>query len=162
MKWHCNHKYKAFTITEAIFGLIISSIIISAVYYAFNAFNKQFYMYQNAQEVTNEYLLLDTTLKRDVYYSNELVFSENQVFLNDYQNNKVTYTFYNDYISRTVEDVETNFKVDLVTYALKKGNKKHSITLTIVLQGEKTTFRYVKDVNNAAQINTIFASEDRK
>ena len=59
-------KLKAFTIIELVMSLLISSIVIGIVYYAFLFFNKQFIGYNNKSHFTSEYLLAGTALKTDM------------------------------------------------------------------------------------------------
>lgn len=57
-------KIAAFTMVDVLTGMVISSIIISMVFYLFTALNKQVFGYGNTRNEINTYLLLKTDLKR--------------------------------------------------------------------------------------------------
>jgi hypothetical protein len=61
-----SRKIAAFTMVDILTGMVISSIIISMVFYLFTAMNKQIADYGQMRNEINRYLLLKTDLKRQV------------------------------------------------------------------------------------------------
>ncbi|NOQ74881.1 MAG: hypothetical protein GQ574_22900 [Crocinitomix sp.] len=57
-------KIAAFTMVDIMTGMIITSIIISMVFYLFTSINKQVSTYGNVRNELNEFLLLKSDLKR--------------------------------------------------------------------------------------------------
>lgn len=59
-------RIKAFTIVELVMAMLISSIAIGIVYYAFLFFNKQFLAYENRSQLTSDLLLAEKALQTDI------------------------------------------------------------------------------------------------
>lgn len=157
-----NVKHKAFTLTETVFGLIISSVLIGVIYTVFTSFNKQFVMFQSQQLITNDYLVFDATLNKDLYDAVHVAYLDEILSLKLYDETTIRYSFKNGTIERKCNDhTETVFST-LASHTFQ-NEKNHSIlSLKLLLHGESVVLNYYKKNTPEQLINSAFiATENR-
>ncbi|WP_046745022.1 competence type IV pilus minor pilin ComGF [Kordia zhangzhouensis] len=154
-----NHKYKAFTLTETVFGLIISSVLIGVIYTVFTSFNKQFIIFQKQQLITNDYTVFNTTFNEDLYKAVTLDYSDETLHLKRYDETEIYYSFKNDTIKRAHNaHVETLFS-KVISCTFEKKEHHFAISLKLQLHDEIIDLNYYKKNTLNQTINTAFIEE---
>lgn len=153
-------KYKAFTITETVFGLIISSVLIGVIYTVFTAFNKQFYQFKQQQEQANTYFIFDSTFRADLYKATDIYFENETVFLTDYNGIIASYTFKGNDVSRTYNEHTETILYNVEKYAFQTNENYNSIQLEFKLHKEIIKHIYQKKKDPAKSINNTFIYEN--
>jgi len=101
-----SNKIPSFTILELIIGLLISSIVITIVYYVLVIFNRQWMNYQSKSKQRNECLLLKKTMGMDIDNANAVTDSSDEkalIILVNF-NQKIKYQAGNSYVIRVAEE----------------------------------------------------------
>lgn len=150
-------RMKAFTLTETIFGLLISSVLIGVIYTVFTTFNKQFSMFQSQQLQSNAYVLFDATFKQDMYKANAIHFKNEQLILENYKEETKTYTFKKDSITRNSEVILTN----VLSFTYKKQEAFHLMNLQVRIYDEIINLEYQKKETPENAINKGFTDAIR-
>jgi hypothetical protein len=154
-------KYKAFTLTETIFGLIITSVLIGVIYTVFTTFNKQFFMFQKQQLQSNTYVLFDATFKQDLYKANAIHYENEQLILENYEEKTKVYTFKNDSITRIFDVHSEIILTDVVSFTYEKQKAYHVVNLQVRMYDEIIKLVYQKKENPANIINKAFSDAVR-
>ncbi|WP_298423803.1 hypothetical protein [uncultured Kordia sp.] len=154
-------KYKAFTLTETIFGLIITSALIGVIYMIFTTFNKQFIMFQQQQLQSNAYVLFDATFKQDLYDATVVSYQNEQLIIKNYKEEIKIYTTQNDSLIRTFDKQSTPLLTNVVSLRYTKQEKYHTIDMQVKLYDEIINLKYQKKEHPTNVINETFAHETR-
>ncbi|MBC8756042.1 hypothetical protein H2O64_15295 [Kordia sp. YSTF-M3] len=154
-------KYKAFTLTETIFGLIISSVLIGVIYTVFTTFNKQFVMFQQQQLQSNAYVLFDATFKQDLYKANAISYKSDQLILENYKEKTKIYTVQKNSIIRNFDEHSEVILTNVLSFGYKKQDAYHIINLQVRIYDETINLTYQKKENPANVINEAFIDEIR-
>jgi len=154
-------KYKAFTLTETIFGLIISSVLIGVIYTVFTAFNKQFVLFQKQQLQSNAYVLFDATFTQDLYKANTIRYENEQLILENYQEKTKVYSIQKDSMIRAFEEYSEVILTNVLSCTYKKEEANHIVNLKVRIYGEIIHLTYQKKENPANVINQVFTDAIR-
>ncbi|PTX64078.1 hypothetical protein C8N46_101688 [Kordia periserrulae] len=156
---NCNPKYKAFTLTETVFGIIISSVLIGVIYTVFTSFNKQFSMFQTQQLQTNDFMVFDTTLQNDLYEAVHVNYQNETLFLKRYDETIIQYRFNEETIER-LQAGNSEMVLSSVRSHTFQQKKHHSIlTITLLLHDESISVEFYKENPSNTQINATFIDE---
>lgn len=154
-----NHKYKAFTLTETVFGLIISSVLIGVIYTIFTSFNKQFITFQKQQLITNDYMVFDTTFNKDMYAAVNVYYNDEILSLKQYDETVIRYSFKGNVIERQQnEHTEVLFST-MVSHTFQSKEDHVILSLKLLLHNETIELNYLKTRKPDQLINTIFIDE---
>jgi prepilin-type N-terminal cleavage/methylation domain-containing protein len=106
-------KVRAFTIIELIMAMLISSVIISMVYYVYILFNHQFSNYREKVNAIDEYLILQKALRTDMESADAISApSASEITCSIIREKEmVVYTFSNGYIARSCGDARDTFHI---------------------------------------------------
>ena len=154
-----SHKYKAFTLTETVFGLIISSVLIAVIYTVFTSFNKQFATFQKQQLITNDYMVFDTTFNEDLYKAVTLHYTDETLHLQRYDETVIRYVFTNDTIRRMHDAHTENMFSKVVSYTFENNENHIAISLKLQLHDEMIDLNYYKRYSPDQTINTALTEE---
>lgn len=154
-------KYKAFTLTETIFGLVISSVLIGLIYTVFTAFNKQFVLFQQQQIQSNAYVLFAATFTQDLYKANTIRYENEQLILENYQEKTKVYFIQKDSMIRAFDEHSEVILTDVLSFTHAKEEAHHIVNLKVRIYGEIINLTYQKKENPANGINQVFTDEIR-
>jgi type II secretory pathway pseudopilin PulG len=103
----------SFTIIELVMALLISSVVITMVYYSYLLFNNQFSGYQAKSVAMRGYLLLQKSLQIDLEKAEAIEsLSESQILFRDGLTGQTTeYDFSKNAIVRTLDQTRDSFHV---------------------------------------------------
>ncbi len=154
-----NYKYKAFTLTETVFGLIISGILIGVIYTVFTTFNKQFIIFQKQQLITNDFMLFDTTFNKDMYDAATIHYNNETLHLKQYDETVIHYSFKGNSIKRKHDEHTEVLFSKVISHTFE--NKKNHIVMVVKLQlhGETIILNYYKKYAPDQIINSAFIEE---
>ena len=154
-------KMKAFTLTETIFGLLISSLLIGVIYTVFTTFNKQFAMFQQQQLQSNAYMLFDATFKQDIYKSNYISYENEQLILESNKEDTKIYTIKSDSITRKFDTHSEVILTDVISFTYKKKEPYHIVNLQVRIYDEIINLEYQKKETPENAINKGFTDAIR-
>lgn len=151
---------KAFTILEVVISMAIMSIIIAMVYVIYSLMSKQLYDYSEQTETLNNYSQLHSLLKRDIHNSNQLINTNEALYLLS-NRDSIEYKNYNrNLIRSTSKTIDTLFvQVDVFKVseeAILLGDKVKRVEVQYDLFGEKFEAVYFKDYGVSDHINNTF------
>jgi hypothetical protein len=102
MKTNFRHKLPAFTIIELVVSLMISGIVIGIIYYSFLFFERQFQLYNDRSEKSENIILFKNAINHDFEASALAIDSANEImFYSDFSKMSETYDIFDKYIVRT-------------------------------------------------------------
>lgn len=104
------NKIKAFTLTELLIGMVISSIVIGIAYYGYSAVNEQLHRYQKIKFEMTELLQLKSNLESEFFEAETVTLEEKRLlFLGK---DTLEYLFDDSLIYRKSNDVLDTFRVN--------------------------------------------------
>jgi competence protein ComGF len=154
--------YKAFTLTETVFGLIISSVLIAVIYTVFTAFNKQFAMFQQQQINTNDYMLFETTFHQDLYTAVAVSYSEETLSLERYDETVIRYVLKDHVIERQQKEHSEILYPTLLSHKVLDNETHLEIALQVQLHGDTIQLKYYKQQTPHQLLNSTFIDEIRR
>jgi type II secretory pathway pseudopilin PulG len=106
-------KVRSFTIIELIMAMLISSVIISMVYYVYILFNHQFSNYREKANAIDEYLILQKALQTDMGSADVISTpSATEITCSDLPEGKMlSYTFSSEFITRSNGEATDTFHI---------------------------------------------------
>jgi prepilin-type N-terminal cleavage/methylation domain-containing protein len=128
-------RFKAFTLIELMMTLLISSVVIGIVYYAFLVFNKQFSGYQVKSAAMNEYLIFQKALGHDMDVA-EYMENSGQDGLLLYAtpgHAPIEYRFNKNCITRVTETATDSFTILNSNYRVQYVNDSSTLVNTVLL-----------------------------
>jgi prepilin-type N-terminal cleavage/methylation domain-containing protein len=104
-------KLSAFTLMELLIGMIISSIVITFGYLAYQLITKQYLSYKTIKQVLVDASQFHTTFTNDLQNAEIANASESKIFLFYKNTPALEYEFAEKYIIRKREDLTDTFKI---------------------------------------------------
>ena len=157
---HINKRLPSYTIMDVLMGMVVTSIVISIVFFLLTSVNKQNHEFQKTRLELNDYLILNNLLKRELDLTaevteipNGLVFKngldeihyqlkENQLIRADENSEKVVYPNCTDL------KISGKTEYDLIT----------AFDLKVKIQERELTCHFHKDYGKADIINNELLS----
>ncbi|MDO6758568.1 prepilin-type N-terminal cleavage/methylation domain-containing protein [Tamlana sp. 2_MG-2023] len=157
IKKHSNQK--AFTVTELVVGMAISSIIISMVYLIYTNITRQITVYTFHQAELMEYNQFQNVLAIDVKMCRQLSYVDHKHIKLNMATNDIDYFFREGLVIRKSMTQDT-FKIKVKEIALNTNEYIHdeykTIRLTMSLLGEDVMVFEEKKIALAEQLNNFF------
>lgn len=155
-------KLPAFTMLELMIGMVISSLIITMVYYIYDNLSKQVVMYTRQQNDLALYNQFQSFLSKDIRLSNTIAITDNSVALMHY-NKEIKYTFLKDKIIRKAEKTIDTFGIKVLGVTLNETEKIEEryqfVKLKLNVIGTTIDFFESKEISLASRINKHFLNE---
>lgn len=154
-------KVKAFTLLELLIAMIISSIVIAFGYEVYSIMYKQFLSYKKAKTEIVNTMQFNTVLTNDFYNSEEITFNENTIAVFRKNNEPLHYTFNDNYILRTRNEIMDTFKITATNIQEKFVFKNEQMQSTLINElsfdalqsGEIQHFLFEKNYSAATLLN---------
>jgi competence protein ComGF len=152
----------AFTILEALFSLLLLSIILSIMYLIVNMLNKQMSLFEKENTQVIEYNFFDRVLNADTHNSIDYSIYENELKLFYYQQSNVRYTLHSEYVIRKKEAKIDTLKVAIKAHSFLffKEDEATKLTFKIALLDELIVTNYMLRKSPAVLINEKFSNEN--
>lgn len=160
------NKIGAFTLVDILTGMVITSIIISMVFYLFTALNKQVADYGSTRNQLNGFLLLKTDLMRQFDQSGGMVATPKGFDLTS-GNSSISYMREGNLLLRKtpyLTDTLTQNLEELTLYLTqdKDGNETDNVkalTTAVNLNGQVIKSHFYKDFGLIQSINQALLHE---
>ncbi len=130
-------RIKAYTILEVLVAMVISTLVISGSFLAYDMTYKQFKHYQEVSYSTNEAVTFHSVLGKDMAGSTVVRVTDKGLECIP-KGEKVSYEFKSDYVLRKVALVTDTFHVNQEDLLLTFRNVEQKVTGALV---DKVTFR---------------------
>lgn len=151
-------KIAAFTLMELLIGMIISSIVISFGYMAYNLIYDGFLNFKKVKATMMETNQLNTTFGNDVRNAEIISSNENKLILFNKNEQELRYEFLPDYVLRTHGELTDTFKVathNIQQHFLFPENnmflQQFSFDATVL--NEPESFQYSKSYSSETLMN---------
>lgn len=155
---------KGFTVLEALISLMLMSIIITITYSLFNLIGKQLSLFEEENATVLEYNLFNSTLISDIEKANDFSFSENELFLNYYNETEINYFIKSQYILRQSSVKIDTFKLQVINHAFlnddTKNNINHTFLVSLNVLNDTIKANYYLKKDQSKIINNIYFNED--
>ncbi len=116
-------KLKAFSLLEVLFSIIISGIVISTAYSVYVFTHKQFFIFTSAKTEIRNYFELSNVLNREFETAKKVIKKGPQEIEIELINNRINYSFHNDYILRTIKTHTDTFSFSVVDVEMNVVNE---------------------------------------
>lgn len=145
-------KLKAFTLIEVLVTMLLTTIIIGIIYYAYEVVQKQFIHNKTNDEGITQLSMLNYLLEKDFNESAEVIAANNGItFLyNDLKS--INYEFDEEYILRNTENVTDTFKIAVenatqlfLESLVNKGDLVDRLEMDLKYSKESLYFVYTKE-----------------
>ncbi|RED45652.1 hypothetical protein [Seonamhaeicola aphaedonensis] len=156
-----NKRLNAFTILEALIGLMLMGIIISTTYTLFNVMNKQLSLLSHENTQVLEYNLFNSTILGDIHKANDFYVLEDKLVLNNYDESTIRYAINKQHITRqsTIKIDTFNIPVTHYRFPYQKNNNDF-LRITLNILGDKLETNYFLKKDNAQIINATYFNEN--
>ncbi|MFH6946440.1 type II secretion system protein J [Flavobacterium sp. FlaQc-50] len=101
----------AFSIIEAVVGMAITAIIMGILFVIFSIITGRMLDFKNQNQLINDLNRLTYSLNKDIFEKEKMMVVENEIYLNGYTGERVSYQFSEDYILRNSETFIDTFRV---------------------------------------------------
>ncbi len=164
-------KIKAFTLTEVIVVMVISSLVIISGYVAYRVINMQMSLYKRNSELFVTAHDFNSTFTKDIFTSNYIYRKENDLLI--LASDTIIYSFYKDQIIRKIRDNSDTIRLQVKDFSAsfqgvptQKGFVDY-VQLNLVLAGDFYPFYYHKsyssynlyDLNKYEAFNSDFRED---
>ncbi len=159
-----NKQLKGFTILEALISLILISIIIGLTYSLFNLIGKQMSLFEKENTQVLQYNLFNATIKSDINKATDFNIFNNELELEFYNKNTITYSVKNNHVLRLKSFKTDTFKVQVIGFKFLENstlkNSNQTLELTLGLLNDTIQANYFLIKNNSEEINNKYFNED--
>jgi type II secretory pathway pseudopilin PulG len=160
-------KIQAFTIIELVMSLLISSVVISIVFYSYLLLNNQFNRYQQRSALTNDFLLLQKAIQTDfdkcetIKLEGEKTISCDVMGMPNYRQ----YEFRDSLIIRSAGDQADSFKIKNTIVRIGHVETDNTLSpvskmmIRVMLDQDQVDVIFTKQYSAAALINQLTTHE---
>ena len=148
---------KAYTIMDVLLGMVVSSLVISIVFFLFTSVSKQNHDFQQVRVELNAYLIMNNVLNRDIDQAEEIYAMPNGFVLEN-TTTSINYQLKeNQLIRATEQSEEVLFEncTELVSEKYKESALIAQLNLKIKIQEREIVCHYHKEYDQAAVINQL-------
>ncbi len=103
----------AFSIIEAIVGMVITAIIMGIFYVVFSIVSERMLDYKNQNILINDLNRLTFSINKDIFENEKMIVVDNEVVFKGYSGEIVKYNFLEDYLLRNNDKFIDTFKIKL-------------------------------------------------
>lgn len=142
----------AFSITETVVSLVVTSIIVSLIFVIFNILSEQIHDFKKQNESIADLNRLSYVLTKDIFECENMHPVDRQIDFFSISKGKIKYVFADEYIIRNQKEYldtfklkETKFKID----TLKNNNKKKvfsRIQMETMINGQLVGLKFFRKV----------------
>lgn len=150
---------KAFTITEAVIGMVVTGIIIAIVFVIFTITSERLLDFKEQNTSIMDLNRINYALEKDIFESSGIVGEDEMLLFKSHAASPVVYKINEDYMLRTAGDFNDTFRINvrsvyIDTLASKSGRLLYQ-RLKIKLKGSKEeyTVSFYKKIHTADLIN---------
>jgi len=157
-----NNKLKSFTLMSVLIGMVLSSLLMSFVYYIYSNMNQVTHQYSNTHLGLNNFILAKTDIKREIEASQEILAYPNgfSVLNND---KMINYYLSQNQLIKNRNNQEIILFEDVksinVTYSLVSPEIISSITILFLLENQEFPVYIYNSVDVNYQLNTSLINE---
>jgi len=103
----------AFSIIEAIVGMVVTAIVMSLIFVVFTIFSERMADYKNQNQLLNDMNRLTYSINKDIFENEKMEAFEKEIVFNGYSGEKVQYRLEENYILRHAMTFTDTFQVRL-------------------------------------------------
>lgn len=140
-------KFKAFTVLEVLFTLLISATVITLVYSIYSTFSGQTYKLFNETSNTTEVYSFYSQMNIEFYKANRITYNSNILELYFYNDKKISYHHKNDSLFRLQNDLYTGsiFVKQMKVITNHKNDNVEETRYTVNIFSEDVDFEIIKN-----------------
>ncbi|HKC66691.1 MAG TPA: hypothetical protein VKG26_00535 [Bacteroidia bacterium] len=154
-------KLKAFTLMNFVVGMIITTIIMTSFYEAYQYMNEEVDLYRNQNNSILDALNFEVNMNKDMLRAETIIrLSEDEIQICN-SNDKYYYQFNDTYILKTINDVTDTFKIAVNNLKFETENFElvKKITFSSKLDDKEIMYNFSKDYS-AEQIVNLQIEKD--
>lgn len=156
-----NNQLNAFTILEALIGLMLMGIIITATYTIFNIMNKQLTLLNDEHQQVLEYNLFHSTVIGDIEKAIDFDVLEDALVLGNYDESTIKYAINKQYITRQNAIKTDTFNIPVIHFEFpNRTENKGFLKMALNILNDKVETNYFLKKDNAQIINARYYNED--
>lgn len=107
------HSIRAFSITEALIGMIITAVVMGLIFVIFAIVSERLLDYKKQNRLINDVNRLSYSINKDIFESEKMEIRENEIIFNDYTGKMVRYSSQEQFILRTAASFVDTFQVQM-------------------------------------------------
>lgn len=142
----------AFSIIETIVGMAISAIIMGILFVIFNIVTERMIDFKNQNQLVNDLNRLTYSLNKDIFEKEKMNQTADELLFKGYAGEKVTYTFQEDFTTRTNETFVDTFQIklkEIVVDTVKNKSQRllfQKLKLTVEINEKASSLNFYKRV----------------
>ena len=148
-------KLKAFTLMNFVVGMIITSIIMTSFYEAYQYMNEEVNMYRDQNNSVLDALNFQVNMNKDMLRAESItLLSEDEILVTNLSD-KYYYEFKDDYILKRTDETTDTFKIKVSEILFEKQDNEfiNKITFTSKLDGKSIKYNFSKEYSAEQIIN---------
>jgi hypothetical protein len=157
-----NRRLRAFSVIEALFSMMLLSIIVSLTYLLFNLINKQMSILEKENMLELNYLIFDSNFREDLNNSINYKFEKNKITMHYYKKPKVSYKFDKNFVLRQIGNTIDTIPLKIKSFRLLRTYRNSisllEIDITLINESIKNNYFLQKDLSQI--INKKYYNEN--
>ena len=156
-----NQNLKAFTLMNFVVGMIITSIIMTSFYEAYQYMNEEVNLYRDQNNSVLDALNFQVNMNKDMLRAESItLISEDEILVTNLSD-KYYYEFKDDYILKKTDDMTDTFKIKASEILFEKQDNEliNKITFASKLDGKTIKYNFSKEYS-AEQIVNLQLEKD--
>ena len=148
-----NNSVAAFSIMEAIVGMAVTAIIMGIIFVIFSIMSAQLLDFKEQNEVIADMNRLTYSINRDIFESEKMNISDEQLVFNSYSGNKVAYAIAPEYMLRISETFTDTFHVQAAVASIDSVKSRSGkiifckLKLNLQVKEENIDLKFFKQVH---------------
>jgi len=152
---HIKKRFPSYTIMDVLMGMVVTSIVVSIVFFLLTSVNKQNHDFQKVRLELNDYLILNNLLKRELDQTAKVLeIPKGLVFQKD--NKSIHYVIKEDQLFRADDNSEKMVYPncsELSNLSTTENNLVTDFDIKVKIQERELVCHYHKDYGQAEIIN---------
>ena len=153
-------RIKAYTLTEALIAIVLSSIIVVISYALVTSISKQLNMFEKDNEEELMYNLMNATLHYDMNQAHDFYYSTNSISLYSYNNDTINYYFKKKSIVRQTRSKVDSFNIEVLDNEMKVLYNMNNLKLKLKLFNRELNTSYFVNKDLSKAINKKYFNEN--
>ena len=159
-----NHYIAAFSVLEAVVSMVVSAIVIGLIFVIFTILSERMLDFKEQNQYVADLNRMTYSFNKDIFESEMMVFSENQIAFSSYSGEIVKYQLYPEYFLRSKNEFVDTFAIPIRQFKMdtvQNGSRKtifQRLTLNVDVNKEPMRLTFFKRVYS----NEILKKEFKK
>lgn len=156
----------AFSVLETVVSMVISAIVIGLIFLIFTILSERMLDFKDQNQYVADLNRMTYSFNKDIFESDKMEFSNEQITFFSYSGEKVKYNLYPDYFLRTKEEFVDTFAIPIKEFkidTIQNKNKRiifQKLTLDVDVNKEAMQLKFFKKIYSDELIQKDFKENE--